>query len=118
MAKTNPLDYDDAVGKSDVLFEVRTPMGFTVSVKVGHWETIVSIKHPVMAGRDSEVRKTLEGPEQVRRSRRDPKVYLFYREERAGRWICAVVKRLNGEAFLITAYPTDAIKEGEPIWKS
>ncbi len=86
MAKRKPLDYDDRVGKSEVLFEVRTPLGFTVSVKSGHWETIVSIKHPVMAG--------------------------------AGRWICAVVKRLNGEAFLITTYPTDAIKEGEPIWKS
>ena len=28
----------------------------------------------------------------------------------------AVAKRLNGEGFLITAYPTDAIKEGEQIW--
>jgi hypothetical protein len=43
-------------------------------------------------------------------------VYLFYREERPGRWFCAVVKRLNGGAFLVTTYPTDAIKEGERIW--
>lgn len=25
-------------------------------------------------------------------------------------------KRLNGDGFLITTYPTDAIKEGERIW--
>jgi len=43
-------------------------------------------------------------------------VYLFYRLERPKRWLCAVAKRLNGEGFLITAYPTDAIKEGEQIW--
>jgi hypothetical protein len=27
-----------------------------------------------------------------------------------------VVKKLNDEAFVITAYPADAIKEGEEIW--
>jgi hypothetical protein len=30
--------------------------------------------------------------------------------------LCVVTKRLNGEDFLITTYPTDAIKEGERIW--
>jgi len=27
-------------------------------------------------------------------------------------WVVAVTKRLNGDGFLITAYQTDAIKEG------
>lgn len=36
--------------------------------------------------------------------------------ERPKRWICAVVKRLDGDGFLITTFPTDAIKEGEQIW--
>jgi hypothetical protein len=106
------------VGDEELLFDVLTPLSFTVSVKARYWEIIVSIKHPVMAGREREVMKTLESPEQIRRSRREPNVYLFYREEHPGRWICAVVKKLNGEAFLVTTYPTDAIKEGEPIWKS
>jgi hypothetical protein len=30
--------------------------------------------------------------------------------------MCAVAKRLNGEGFLITAYVTDTIKEGEHLW--
>jgi hypothetical protein len=38
------------------------------------------------------------------------------RSEQPGRWLCAVAKRLNAEGFLITTYPTDAIKEGERIW--
>jgi len=45
-----------------------------------------------------------------------PQVYLFYKLEQMGLWICAVAKRLDSEGFLITAYPTDAIKEGERIW--
>jgi len=32
------------------------------------------------------------------------------------RWICAVTKKLNGDGFLITTYPTDRIKEGKRIW--
>jgi hypothetical protein len=106
------------VGDDDLLFDILTPLRFTVSVKARYWEVIIAIKHPVMAGREREVMKTLESPEQIRRSRRDPNVYLFYREERPGRWICAVVKKLDREAFLVTTYPTDAIKEGVQIWKS
>jgi len=58
----------------------------------------------------------LRTPDEIRRSRSDPAVLLFYRLERPGRWICAVAKRLNDEGFPITTYPTDAIKEGERIW--
>jgi len=43
-------------------------------------------------------------------------VFLFYRLECSGRWICVVAKRLNGDGFLITTYPTDTIKEGERVW--
>jgi hypothetical protein len=32
------------------------------------------------------------------------------------RWTCVVVKRTDNEAFLVTAYPTDAIKEGVRTW--
>lgn len=30
---------------------------------------------------------------------------------------CVVVKQLEQEGFLITAYPTDKAKEGEVVWK-
>jgi hypothetical protein len=69
-----------------------------------------------MEGREADVAAALSRPIQVRISRSDPRVYLFYRLERPGRWICAVVKRTNGEGFLVTTYPTDAIKEGNRIW--
>jgi hypothetical protein len=43
-------------------------------------------------------------------------VLLFYKEEATRRWVCAVAKQAADEAFLITAYPTEAIKEGSRIW--
>ena len=100
----------------EIIFKVFTPLGFWVSVDRARWELIATIKHPVMAGRESDIQKTLEKPDEIRLSKSDPKVYLFYREEREGRWVCAVTKALNGDGFLITAYPTDAIKEGVRLW--
>jgi hypothetical protein len=56
------------------------------------------------------------GAEQVRQSRLDSQVLLFYRAEGTSRWVCAVAKRAADQGFLITAYPTDAIKEGTQVW--
>ena len=66
--------------------------------------------------RATEVQDVLHTPDEVRQSRSDPAVFLFYRAELSGRRVCAVTKRLNDEGFLITTYPTDAIKEGERVW--
>ena len=100
----------------DLLFQVLTPLNFSVRVTRSYWEYIVTVKHPVMAGREEDVKDTLKNPDEIRMSRSDPKVYLFYKPERIGRWVCAIAKRLNGEGFLITTYPTDAIKEGTKVW--
>jgi hypothetical protein len=77
---------------------------------------IATVKHPVMSGREASVKLALENPDEARQSRTDPEVLLFYGAEAARRWTCAVVKRINDEAFLVTAYPTDAIKEGDRVW--
>ena len=34
----------------DILFEARTPLGFTVRVTREYWNIITTVKHPVMAG--------------------------------------------------------------------
>ena len=100
----------------DLLFDVLTPLGFRVRVTRERWNLITTSKHPVMAGREGIVKATLEKPDQVRQSRSDPQVLLFYQAEGTSRWVCAVAKRATDQAFLITAYPTDAIKEGTQIW--
>jgi hypothetical protein len=102
--------------EKDILFEAITPLGFHVRVTKAYWKLIVSVKHPVMAGREDDIKDTLENPDVIRRSKSDENVYLFYKAEYAERWICAVSKHTNGTGFLITAYPTDAIKEGVQVW--
>ncbi len=63
----------------ELLFEALTPLGFTVRVRRERWNLITTIKHPVMLGHEGAVTQTLESPEQVRQSRSDPQVLLFYR---------------------------------------
>ena len=100
----------------EVLFEVDTPVGFRVRVDRSRWEMIVTEKHPVMRGRESDVRAVLGLPDEVRQSKTDTSVLLFYKAEGPKRWVCAVARRSDSEGFLITAYPTDAVKEGTKIW--
>ena len=98
------------------LFAVETPLGFTVRVSARYWATIVA-KHPDLADRLADVQAALREPEEVRQSRRDPAVLLFYRSDGGhGRWVVAVAKHEGGDGFLVTAYRTDAIKEGERLW--
>ena len=100
----------------ELLFEVLTPLGFRVRVTRERWNLITTAKHPVMAGRENVVRATLENPDQIRQSRANSEVLLFYHAERSSRWVCAVAKRAADQGLLITAYPTDAIKEGIQVW--
>jgi hypothetical protein len=69
-----------------------------------------------MGGREEEVQETLQNANEVRRSVIDPSVFLYYRKA-AGHHFCVVVKHLNDEGFLITAYLTEVVKAGETIWK-
>jgi hypothetical protein len=100
----------------DLLFEAVTPLGFSVRVTRERWRLITTIKHPVMVGQEGAVRHTLEHPDQVRQSRSDPEVLLFYQGSGDNRWVCAVAKRASDHGFLITACPIDGVKEGTQVW--
>lgn len=104
---------DQSIGA--LQFRVKTPLGLVVRCTRRYWRFIVTEKHPILAGCQGEIVETLQAPREIRESRKDPTVALFYRGG-PDRWTCAVVKRENGTGYLITAYPTDAIKVGEVIW--
>ncbi len=97
------------------LFEIQTPIGLGVRCTRAYWEFVVTWKHPVLVGREAEVAQTLAAPDEVRLSRIDPTVLLFYKESGL-RWLCVVVRREDGSGFLVTAYPTDAMRAGETVW--
>ncbi|AFY60752.1 hypothetical protein [Synechococcus sp. PCC 6312] len=93
-------------------FEVLTPLNFTVRTSAQYWEKLI-VKHPDIADFELEIQQALARPDQIRCSSSDPNVLLFYLVLKERRWVVAVARRLNGDGFLITAYQTDAIKEGE-----
>ncbi len=96
------------------LFEVRTPLGFTIRTTPAYWSRVL-VKHPDLRNRLEDVKRTLSQPDEIRRSSRDPNVLLFYRSGKQ-HWLVAVGRRTNGDGFLVTAYQTNAVKEGERIW--
>ena len=61
---------------SQTLFEILTPLGFTVRTSQAYWQQIV-LKHPDLAERLESVKLALTSPDEIRRSSRDAKVLLF-----------------------------------------
>ena len=100
--------------KRNVKFEVASSLGKKISTTVEYWQKIIQTKHAIMEGQEELVKQTLMAPEQVRRSKKDPSVHLYYRK-RNEHYCCAVTKHLNGEGFLVTTYITDKIKAGETV---
>jgi hypothetical protein len=96
------------------LFEVATPLGFSVRTTADYW-SLLEAKHPKLRGRAQDVAQVLAHSDQVYQSRQDRAVFLCYRTDQH-RLLCAMVKHLDEEGFLITAYPCDKIKKADRIW--
>ncbi len=78
------------------------------------------LQHQEMAGMAQEIERVLQSPTEVRVSRSDEAVRLFYefyaKTMVGGKWLCVVVKYDPEDAFVVTAYLTDQLKAGETIW--
>jgi hypothetical protein len=74
-----------------------------------------------MAGMEAAVKEALAGPDSVVESNSDPTVRLYYRrfpETAVGdKFLCVVVKVIEDDAFTITAYLTDKVKQGRILWE-
>lgn len=96
------------------LFKINAPLGITVRTTENYWK-LIQLKHPEVTDKISLIKATLKMPDIVTQSKIDKSVLLFYRKTN-GYWTCVVIKAINLEAFIITAYITDKIKEGVKIW--
>lgn len=76
-------------------FEVLTPLGVVVRTTPTYWARIVTFKHPVMRGREEWVQRALRNPSEVRRSKKDQAVQLYYAPDPPYH-VCVVVKCLAG----------------------
>lgn len=97
-----------------MLFSVPTPLGFSVRTTGAYWD-FIERKRPEVRGKANQVRRCLEAPDIIRRSKQDRTVHLFY-SRIPPYHLVVVTKRLDGEGFVITSYITDKINEGEQVW--
>ena len=78
------------------------------------------LEHPEMRGMESKIGETLATPQRVLQSLSDRRARLYYRfyiGTRVGnKHLCVIVKVLNGDAFVVTAYLTDKVKKGRQLW--
>jgi len=78
------------------------------------------LQHPEMTGVEDQLEITLRDPELVIRQSSDPRITLSYRFRRGtlvgDKWLCVVVKYIETDAFVLTAYLTDKPKQGDRLW--
>ena len=99
-----------------VYFQVKTPSGIIIRTTKDYWERIITTKHPSVAKYETQVKEGLKDPDQIRKSQHDIKVNLYYKS--IGKvYVCVVADHVDSkEGYIITAYLTDRIKEGEQIY--
>ncbi len=102
--------------KDEILFEVISKLDKKIRITRKYWHKITFIKHPSMKNKEIMVAETLENPTEIRQSKSDNSVFLYYRPVEEN-YNAVVLKHLNGEGFIVTTYVTDKIKEGILIWK-
>jgi len=78
------------------------------------------LEHPEMRGLERALEETLLNAERVIQSFSDPEARLYYRfyfgTLVGDKYLCVVVKIVASDAFVLTAYLTDRVKRGMPIW--
>ena len=93
---------------------------FGRQVRLTDEQLTLILGHPEMKEMEAQIERALREPKLVRRSRSDEAVRLFYEFYAetivGGKWLCIVVKYLEIDAFVVTAYLTDKPKTGEDLW--
>ncbi len=98
-----------------IRFEVISVLGKKVVITEMRWALISEFKHPIMADYEKEVKETLKEPDEVRRSKKDKNVYLYYKKYKY--YVCVLIRHLDGAGVIITAYMADKMKKGDIVWK-
>jgi len=79
------------------------------------------LKHDEMAGQLNKVEETIREPDVVGRSQRNPDIHLYHKHYSTTpvteKDLLVAIKVTQMEAFVLTAFFTDAIKKGERIWE-
>ncbi len=93
-------------------------LGKMVRLDEDRWKHVQ--EHPEMVNELDKLRETLAEPDEIRTSVYDASVWLFYklykRTPVTQKYSLVVVRMLNEEGFIVTAFFTDTVKKGDRIW--
>lgn len=101
------------------IFETISVLGFKVKLDDSRLVHIL-LMHPEVASEILRLKETIENPDFVRRSKREPRFLLFYKlfpKTSVTQKYLMVGVKLNHEGEVKTSYLTDWIKTGEEIWR-
>jgi hypothetical protein len=62
----------------EAFFVAKTPLNVEVRTTTGYWEYLVTKKHPLMKGKEDMVKAALQFPDEIRQSKTDKDVFLYY----------------------------------------
>jgi hypothetical protein len=101
--------------------EITDYFGRTIRLTEERLEHLLNNHPEIKAESISIIVETIQNPEQIIVSDSDNSVELFYRyylkTTIGDKWLCVVVKNLETDFFIITAYFTNQVKKGEILWK-
>ena len=98
------------------MIKVSCRLEFIVTLTDERYLHIIS-RHPEILDKEDELQNALIDPDFIKASKYDPHILLFYKARSHKEYIVVVVKKGEKNAFILTAYNTDFIKEGDVIWK-
>lgn len=77
--------------------------------------------HPEMENSFEKITETLQYPDEIIKSKSDSSVLLYYKKYYktvlGDKWMVVIVKTTEFDSFMMTAYFTDKIKNGNILWK-
>jgi len=86
----------------NIYFEVTSKMGKKIRTTETYWNKLINEKHPRMRGMEKLIQESLKNPLQIRRSKVDQSIFLYYKEW-GDYFLCVVVRHLNGDGYIVTA---------------
>jgi len=100
-------------------YTYRDYSGIEIELTEERWNHITK-EHPEIKTHYEKIGDVLSAPDQVKLSKRDENVFLYYRfyhDIQSGKYLLIVVKKDQERSFVLTGYITDAIRKGDTIWE-
>jgi hypothetical protein len=103
----------------DIIFMLRDILNREIRLTKNRYEHI--LERAEMHNQEERIKETLKSPDIIKLSNHADDVLLYYKLYETSpvtrKYLVVIVKILNGDGFIITAFYTDKIKKGVTKWK-